>query len=34
MTEAVIEDASHSLFPEQPAAVADAVIGYLRTLAY
>jgi hypothetical protein len=28
----VIEDASHAQFPEQPAAVAGAVIGYLRTL--
>ncbi|WP_406813961.1 hypothetical protein [Mycobacterium sp. M23085] len=28
----VIKDASHALFPEQPAAVAAAVIGYLRTL--
>ncbi len=30
----VIEDASHALFPEQSAAVAGAVIGYLRTLAW
>jgi hypothetical protein len=28
----VIEDTSHALFPEQPTAVARAVIGYLRTL--
>jgi len=27
----VIKDASHALFPEQPDAVANAVIGYLRT---
>jgi pimeloyl-ACP methyl ester carboxylesterase len=32
VTSTVIEDASHALFPEQPAAVASAVIGYLRTL--
>jgi len=32
VTTTVIEDASHALFPEQPAAVADAVIGYLKTL--
>jgi pimeloyl-ACP methyl ester carboxylesterase len=30
-TSTVIEDASHALFPEQPTAVARAVIGYLRT---
>ena len=29
----VIEGASHALFPEQPAVVATAVLGYLRTLA-
>jgi pimeloyl-ACP methyl ester carboxylesterase len=29
VTSTVIEDASHALFPEQPAAVASAVIGYL-----
>lgn len=28
----VIPDASHALFPEQPAAVADAVIAWVRTL--
>jgi len=28
----VIDDASHALFPEQPDAVAESVIGYLRTL--
>jgi pimeloyl-ACP methyl ester carboxylesterase len=28
----VIEDASHALFPEQPAAIAEAVIHYLLTL--
>jgi pimeloyl-ACP methyl ester carboxylesterase len=32
VTSTVIEDASHALFPEQPTAVARAVIGYLRTL--
>ena len=32
MTSTVIEDASHTLFPEQPAAVAGAVIGYLENL--
>jgi pimeloyl-ACP methyl ester carboxylesterase len=32
VTTTVIDDASHVLFPEQPAAVASAVIGYLRTL--
>ena len=32
VTSTVIEDASHALFPEQPAAVAGAVIGSLRTL--
>jgi len=31
-TSTVIEDASHALFPEQPAAVASAVIGYLDDL--
>ncbi|MBV9796111.1 MAG: alpha/beta hydrolase [Actinobacteria bacterium] len=31
VTSTVVEDASHALFPEQPAAVAEAVIGYLRT---
>jgi hypothetical protein len=34
VTSTVIEDASHSLFPEQAAAVAGAVIGYLRTLTW
>lgn len=32
VTSAVIEGASHALFPEQPAAAAAAVLGYLRTL--
>jgi pimeloyl-ACP methyl ester carboxylesterase len=32
VTTTVIENASHALFPEQPAAVASAVIGYLHTL--
>jgi pimeloyl-ACP methyl ester carboxylesterase len=32
VTSTVIEDASHALFPEQRAAVADAVIDYLLTL--
>lgn len=32
VTSTVITDASHALFPEQPAAVADAVITYLNTL--
>jgi pimeloyl-ACP methyl ester carboxylesterase len=32
VTSTVIEDASHALFPEQPAAVAAAVTGYLKTL--
>jgi pimeloyl-ACP methyl ester carboxylesterase len=32
VTSTVIEDASHAMFPEQPAAVADAVIDYLLTL--
>ena len=32
VTTTVIEDASHALFPEQPDAVAGAVIDYLRTL--
>jgi pimeloyl-ACP methyl ester carboxylesterase len=32
VTSVVVEGASHALFPEQPAAVADEVIGYLRTL--
>jgi pimeloyl-ACP methyl ester carboxylesterase len=32
VTSTVIEDASHALFPEQPAAVASAVISYLRDL--
>jgi pimeloyl-ACP methyl ester carboxylesterase len=34
VTTTVIEDASHALFPEQPAAVGDAVIGYLKTLTH
>ena len=33
VTSTVIADASHALFPEQRAAVASAVISYLRTLA-
>ena len=32
VTSTVIGDASHALFPEQPAAVASAVIDYLQTL--
>jgi len=32
VTSTVIENASHALFPEQPDAVADAVIEYLLTL--
>jgi pimeloyl-ACP methyl ester carboxylesterase len=32
VTSTVINGASHALFPEQPAAVAAAVLGYLRTL--
>jgi pimeloyl-ACP methyl ester carboxylesterase len=32
VTTTVIEDASHALFPEQPAAVAQAVISYLKKL--
>jgi pimeloyl-ACP methyl ester carboxylesterase len=32
VTSTVIEHASHALFPEQPTAVASAVIDYLRTL--
>jgi pimeloyl-ACP methyl ester carboxylesterase len=34
VTSTVIEDASHALFPEQPAEVASAVIGYLDDLKY
>jgi pimeloyl-ACP methyl ester carboxylesterase len=34
VTSTVIEDASHALFPERPAAVASAVIGYLQALKY
>jgi pimeloyl-ACP methyl ester carboxylesterase len=34
VTTTVIEGASHALFPEQPAAVAHAVVGYLKTLPY
>jgi pimeloyl-ACP methyl ester carboxylesterase len=30
ITSAVIDDASHALFPEQPDAVASAIISYLR----
>ncbi len=33
VTSTVIKDASHALFPEQPAAVAAAVLGYLRATA-
>lgn len=32
VTTVVIPDASHALFPEQPAAVADAIVGWVRTL--
>ena len=32
VTTVVIPDASHALFPEQPAAVAEAVIAWMRTL--
>lgn len=32
VTVAVIPDASHALFPEQPGAVADAVIAWVKTL--
>ena len=32
VTSTVIEDASHALFPDQPCAVASAVIDYLPTL--
>jgi pimeloyl-ACP methyl ester carboxylesterase len=32
VTSTVIEDASHAMFPEQPTAVAGAVIDYLLTL--
>jgi hypothetical protein len=32
VTSTVIEDASHALFPEQPAAVASAVIDHVATL--
>jgi pimeloyl-ACP methyl ester carboxylesterase len=32
VTTTVIADASHALFPEQPATVASAVLDYLRTL--
>jgi pimeloyl-ACP methyl ester carboxylesterase len=32
VTSTVIEDASHAMFPEQPAEVAGAVIDYLLTL--
>jgi pimeloyl-ACP methyl ester carboxylesterase len=32
VTSTVIEDAGHALFPEQPAAVASAVISYLQDL--
>lgn len=32
VTSTVVEDASHALFPEQPDAVANAVIGFLRAL--
>ena len=33
MTTTVIDDASHALFPEQPDAVATAVLGYLQAMA-
>lgn len=32
VTAVVIPDASHALFPEQPAAVAEAIIGWVRSL--
>lgn len=32
ITTTVVEDASHALFPEQPGAVAEAVLGYLRAI--
>jgi pimeloyl-ACP methyl ester carboxylesterase len=32
VTITVIDGASHALFPEQPDALASAVIGYRRTL--
>jgi pimeloyl-ACP methyl ester carboxylesterase len=32
VTTTVIDDASHALFPEQPDAVAAAVLGYLQTM--
>ena len=32
VTTTIIGDASHALFPEQPDAVATAVIDYLRTV--
>jgi pimeloyl-ACP methyl ester carboxylesterase len=32
VTTRMIPDASHALFPEQPAAVADAIIAWVRTL--
>lgn len=32
MASTVIEGAGHALFPEKPAAVADAVINYVNTL--
>ena len=34
VTTMVIDHASHALFPEQPAAVATAVIGYLQERQY
>ncbi len=34
VTTTVIDDASHALFPEQPDAVAAAVVDYLRTVEY
>jgi pimeloyl-ACP methyl ester carboxylesterase len=33
VTVQVIENASHALYPEQPAAAADAIVGWVRSLA-
>jgi pimeloyl-ACP methyl ester carboxylesterase len=32
VTIAVIPNASHALIPEQPAAVVDAIVGWMRKL--
>jgi len=32
ITIAVIPDASHALIPEQPVAVVEAIVGWMRTL--